>query len=76
MTWRGLRATSSSTAPSKRSSTVRGHEKVPTSGQVEVPVFGQLKSPLLGVSYPGRAALCGDGDGVSQITGHRTGGLL
>src|SRR4051794_37455794 len=55
---------------------VRGHEKVPTGGQVEVPGGGQVVVPAPRVSCPGPVALCGDGVGANQITGHRTGASI
>src|SRR3954454_17661713 len=55
---------------------VRGHEKVPTGGQVQVPAGGQVEVPALRVSCPGLWALCGDGGGANQITGHRTGASI
>src|SRR4051812_16880534 len=55
---------------------VRGHEKVPTGGQVQVPAGGEVEVPALRVSCPGLWALCGDGVGANQITGHRTGASI
>src|SRR3954466_915055 len=55
---------------------VRGHEKVPAGGQVQVPAGGQVEVPAPRVSCPGLWALCGDGGGANQITGHRTGASI